>query len=73
MFMRIRTLRTQNNLTQAELAARAGVDCSTVTKWESEAALPKTRQLPQLARVLNCKIDELFVVPQNGGTSHDCL
>lgn len=64
MMMRIRILRTENNLTQAELAARAGVDCSTVTKWESEAALPKTRQLPVLARIFGCKIDELFLPSQ---------
>ena len=64
MLMRIRVLRIKTNLTQAEVAARAGVDCSTVNKWESEAALPKTRQLPMLARIFNCKIDELFVSSQ---------
>ena len=64
MLMRIRVLRTEINLTQAELAACAGVDCSTVNKWESEAALPKTRQLPMLARIFGCTIDELFLPSQ---------
>lgn len=64
MIMRIRTLRIERELTQAELAVRAGVDCSTVTKWESETALPKTRQLPVLAKIFGCKIDDMFVPSQ---------
>ena len=60
MVMRIQELRVAQEMTQRELGAEMGVDCSTVTKWETEVALPKARDLPRLARVLECTISELF-------------
>lgn len=59
--MQIREKREDVGLTQRELGARMGVDCSTVTKWETEVALPKARQLPLLAEVLGVPIGDLFV------------
>lgn len=59
--MRIKELRKQANKTQMQLAAEMGVAQSCVSGWETEVALPRTRQLPELARVLGCSIDELFV------------
>lgn len=61
MVMKIREHREARGLTQRELGVEMGVDCSAVTKWETEVALPKARQLPLLAQVLGCSIDELFV------------
>lgn len=61
--MQIREKREDVGLTQRELGARMGVDCSTVTKWETEVALPKARQLPLLAEVLGVPIGELFASP----------
>lgn len=61
MVMRIREHRERKGLTQRELGIAMGVDCTSVTKWEAEVALPKARQLPLLARVLGVTIDELFV------------
>ena len=58
--MRIRELREQMGITQRELGTRMGVDCTAVTKWETEVALPRARQLPRLAQVLGCSIDELY-------------
>ena len=60
MIMRIQELRISAGMTQKELGAEMGVDCSTVTKWETEVALPRARQLPLLAKVLGCTISELF-------------
>ena len=60
--MQIREKREDVGLTQRELGARMGVDCSTVTKWETEVALPKARQLPLLAEVLGVPIGELFAI-----------
>lgn len=60
MVMRIHELRIAQEMTQRELGAEMGVDCSTVTKWETEVALPKVRDLPLLAKVLGCTIGELF-------------
>ena len=63
--MRIQQLRNEAGMTQRELGARMGVDCSAVTKWESEVALPKARDLPQLALVLGCSIGDLFAAPED--------
>ena len=60
MVMLIRQKRENANLSQADLAIQMGVARSAVANWETEVALPRTRQLPDLARVLGCSIDDLF-------------
>lgn len=60
MVMRIKELREAANLRQKQVAEHMGVLQSAVSNWETEAALPKARQLPILAEVLGCTIDELF-------------
>ena len=61
MVMRIKELREKVGFSQQELANRMGVLQSAVCNWENEGALPRSRQLPELARVLNCTINDLFV------------
>lgn len=61
MVMRIQTLREEVGLTQAQLAVRMGTNQNTVSNWENEVSLPKTRDLPLLAEVLGCSINNLFV------------
>lgn len=61
MMMKIKELRIRANLTQVQLAAEMGVAQNCVSGWENEVALPRTRQLPDLARVLGCTIDDLFI------------
>lgn len=58
--MRIQELREGANLTQVQVALRMGVSQNTVSQWENEVALPRTRDLPQLANVLQCSIDALY-------------
>ncbi len=53
-------LRERHNLKQEDVAKELKVDRSTVTKWETGDALPRAGMLPDLARVLNCRMDELF-------------
>lgn len=65
--MKIRELREAKGLRQNQLAEAMGVIPSVVCNWESEVALPKARQLPQLARVLDCSVDELFVAGEEAG------
>lgn len=60
MVMRIRILREVAELKQEEVAAQMGVDRTTVNKWETEVALPRARQIPLLAQVLQCTIGDLF-------------
>ena len=67
MIMRIRELREASGLTQKQVAENMGVLTSAVSNWEAETALPRARQLPQLARVLGCSIDEMFVPVEDVG------
>ena len=60
-FLRIEELRKDSGMTQEQLAERMGVIRTAVTNWETESALPRTRQLPLLASVLGCSINDLFV------------
>lgn len=56
----IKKLRTESKLTQAVIAERLHIDVSTVTKWETGDSKPRIDKLPELARIFNCKIDDLF-------------
>ena len=60
MVMRIKELREKAGLQQKQVAESMSVLTSAVSNWESEVALPRARQLPMLAQVLGCSIDELF-------------
>ena len=59
--MRIRELRKEAGLTQVSLGIQLGMTQSIVSDWENEVYLPKARDLPLLARVLGCEINDLFV------------
>lgn len=61
MVMRIKELRVEKGMRQVDFAARMGVSQGSVSDWESETYLPKTRQLPLLAQVLGCTINDLFL------------
>lgn len=58
--MRIKELREAAGLTQGQLAIAMGMMQSAVANWESELALPRSRQLPQLAKTLGVEISDLF-------------
>ncbi len=58
--MRICELREARAMSQAVLAARIGATVEIVECWEREIYLPLCRQLPALARALQCSISELF-------------
>lgn len=60
MVMRIKALRKTAGLTQTQLATKLGLSQNSLSQWETEVVLPRTRDLPQLAEVLGCRIDELF-------------
>lgn len=57
---RIRELRKAQKLSQLELAAKLGVDRSTIAKWETGAHSPRTDKLRMLARILDCSLEELL-------------
>lgn len=58
--MCIKARREAAGLSQTALAEQMGVVQGAVANWESEAALPKARDLPHLAQILGCTIDELY-------------
>lgn len=60
MIMRIKELRVAAGITQGELAIGMSVNQNTISQWEHEVVLPRTRQLPDLARLLSVSINELF-------------
>ena len=60
---RIRELRQQRGITQAQLAANLSLrSSSTITMWENGDRRPPSSILPRLANVLGCTIDELYAV-----------
>lgn len=59
--MKIQKLRKAAGLTVQQLADKLGVYVTEVIAWEHETYLPRARLLPDLAKVLGCTIDDLFV------------
>lgn len=59
--MTIKHLRQKVNLTQKVLAQKIYCDQTTISKYEKGIAIPKIEQLPKLAKVLNCSIEELVL------------
>lgn len=60
MLMKIRSMRQAAGMTRKELSLSMGVAPYVVEQWECETALPRTRELPLLAKVLGCGIGDLF-------------
>lgn len=58
--MRIRVLRESQKMTQQGLADLMGVERTTVAMWESGTNSPRADMLPPLAKILGCRIDDLF-------------
>lgn len=58
--MNTRIYREKANITQAELAKALNVTQTCIAKWETGEAKPRADKLPELARILNCTIEDLF-------------
>lgn len=56
----IAELRRRAGLTQAELADRLYVTHQSVSKWETDAALPDITTLHALSRLMNVSLDDLL-------------
>ena len=56
----IAELRKKSGMTQLELSKYLGVDRSTIAKWETGEVMPTADKLPRIAKILHCKIDDLF-------------
>lgn len=56
----LKPLRRRAGLTAAQLAARMGYTRTTIYYWEAGRAWPSSEELPKLAGILGCSIDDLF-------------
>ena len=56
----IKVERARNNLTQADLAGKVKVARQTIIAIESGKFVPSTILAFKIAKVLNCKTDEIF-------------
>jgi len=62
---RLRDERTRLNLTQAELALKAGVSRKTINTVENGVFIPSTLLALVLARTLKMSVEELFYLVEN--------
>lgn len=58
--MNIKEMRIKKNMSQKELSEKMEVGQSTVAMWETGKISPTADKLPKLAKVLGCRIDDLF-------------
>lgn len=56
----IKRIRKERKISQVELSQMIGVTQSFVSKMESDARLPNLVVSKQLAKVLNCEIEDFF-------------
>lgn len=59
--MAIRTLRTNLNLTQTELAERVGVSVNTVSTWETGKVFPPKDRIKHICKALGIPTSYLMV------------
>lgn len=57
---KIRLLRKQKKITQAQLAQALSVSSQSVSKWENQLSVPDISVLPEIARYFGITMDELF-------------
>lgn len=57
---RIKRLREQKSMTQAELAKRLGITRASVNGWEMGLSVPSTQRLVELADIFDVSIDFLL-------------
>lgn len=57
---KIKYFREKLGISQAALAEKLNVSQSTVAMWETGDNVPKTTMLPEIAKALNCTIEDLF-------------
>ena len=52
--------RLRKDMTQETLAEQLGVSRQTVSKWESNTAVPEIDKAIELCKIFNCSLDSLF-------------
>ena len=62
MMTGIEARRKALNMTQRELANALAVSQANISQWESGVASPRADKLPEIAKVLQCQIEDLYGV-----------
>jgi transcriptional regulator with XRE-family HTH domain len=57
---RLKRARTRLDKTQAEIAAEVGCQQPTVHEWETDKAVPKTRDVRKVARAYGLRPEQLL-------------
>lgn len=57
---RLRQIRENKGITQKELAEKLNVTFQTISKWENSVTEPDISTIKEIARLLNCSIEQLF-------------
>ena len=56
-------MRRRAGLTAADFAERMHYSRATIYYWEQGRCWPSSQELPRIAEILGCSIDELFADP----------
>ena len=67
MRVSIKAARVNANLTQDAFAKKIGVGVKTIQNWESGSSSPRADRMPEICKVLGCKIDDIIFLPTNCG------
>ena len=67
MRVTIKAARVNANLTQAGFAKQIRVGVKTVQNWESGASSPRADKMPEICKVLGCKIEDIIFLPTDCG------
>ena len=59
---RIKVARAGQNITQQQLADAVGVSRKTINSIESGKFVPSTVLALKMARIFNCKVEEIFLL-----------
>lgn len=68
---RLKSLRTARKLTQKDLAARAEITLSYVSRLEAGGTAPGIDLLQRLAKALEANVTELLPLPEDHGASRE--
>lgn len=66
---RIKSLREQKSMTQADLAKQLGITRSSVNAWEMGISVPSTQYIVELSQIFNVSTDYLLGVQTSATVS----
>lgn len=64
----LKAMRRRAGYTVAQLAERLSVTRATIYFWEQGRCWPSSQELPRIAEILGCTIDDLFTDPNEEHT-----